>query len=204
MFELVNVSISATYGHTWTTSHEFDESMTATVPPKTKVCLDDAPQMLRDTGNFTITLGNTTIHVTHVYFDSPDPDGNGNWTLMSQSIDGSPIHRTVLHQPATATTDTMPRAPPVSWASHGASSTADQAAARRRVGSDHEDRDVAGDAFQAVGVVERRAKARERRAPVTTAPLGWVSRLVLDRSGLGPGLVLAHRPGPPFEGISNA
>jgi hypothetical protein len=80
MFELVNVSISATYGHTWTTSHEFDESMTATVPPKTKVRLDDAPQMLRDTGNFTITLGNTTIHVTDVYFDSPDPDGNGNWT----------------------------------------------------------------------------------------------------------------------------
>ena len=71
--------------------------MTAIVPPKTKVWLDDAPQMLRDTGNFTITLGNTTINVTDVYFDSPDPDGNGNWTLMSQSIDGGPIHRTVLH-----------------------------------------------------------------------------------------------------------
>jgi hypothetical protein len=67
---------------------------------------------------------------------------------------------------------------------------------------------VAGDAFQAVGVVERReATARhlrreKDRAPITTAPLGWVSRLVLDRSGLGPGLVLAHRPGPHFEGIS--
>jgi hypothetical protein len=112
MFELVNVCISATYGHTWTTSHEFDESMTATVPPKTKVGLDDAPQMLRDTGNFTITLGNTTIHITDVYFDSPDPDGNGNWTLMSQSFDGGPIHRTVLHQPTTTATDTTPRAPP--------------------------------------------------------------------------------------------
>ena len=160
----MNVSISAIYGYTWTTSHEFDESMTATVPPKTKVWLDDAPQMLRDTGNFTITLGNTTIHVTHVYFDSPDPDGNGNWTLMSQSIDGGPIHRTVLHQPTTTTTPTRRRGPRPYPGRGTGSSTADQAAARRRVGSDHEDRDVAGDAFQAVGVVERReATARHLR-----------------------------------------
>ena len=41
--------------------------------------------MIRDTGNFQIVIGNTTINVIHVYFDSPDPSGNGNWTLMSQS-----------------------------------------------------------------------------------------------------------------------
>lgn len=116
---MVDASLTATYHHEWTTSHEFEESMDAHVPAMTKVWLEDAPQMIRDTGNFTITVGKTTINLTAVYFDSPDPDGNGNWTLMSQSIGGSPIHRTVLHQPTTATTDTTPRAPPVSWAWHG-------------------------------------------------------------------------------------
>jgi hypothetical protein len=93
----VDTSITATYSHGWITSHEYEQSMTADVPPKTKVWLDDALQMTRDTGNFTITIGNTTINLTGVYFDSPAPTFNGNWTLMSQSINGGPIHRTVLH-----------------------------------------------------------------------------------------------------------
>jgi hypothetical protein len=97
LFELVDVSVTATYHHEWTTSHEFEESMDAHVPAMTKVWLDDAPQMFHDTGNFTITVGNTTINLSNVYFDTPNPNGNGNWTLMSQSLNGGPIHRTVLH-----------------------------------------------------------------------------------------------------------
>ena len=97
LFDLVDASLTATYHHEWTTGHEFEESMDAHVPPMTKVWLDDAPQMTRDTGNTTITVGNTTINLTGVYFDSPAPTFNGNWILMSQSINGGPIHRTVLH-----------------------------------------------------------------------------------------------------------
>jgi len=97
LFDLVDASLTATYHHEWTTGHEFEESMDAHVPPMTKVWLDDAPQMTRDTGNTTITAGNTTINLTGVYFDSPAPTFNGNWILMSQSINGGPIHRTVLH-----------------------------------------------------------------------------------------------------------
>ena len=93
---MINLSISTTYHHVWTTSHEFDESMTATVPPKTKVWLDDAPPMLRDTGNFTITPGQHHDQPHRRLLRQPNPNGNGNWTLMSQSIDGGPIHRTVL------------------------------------------------------------------------------------------------------------
>jgi len=87
-------AVTAAYGHTWTTSNEFDETITAHVPQKTTVWLEDAPEMIRYTGNFTLTVGNTTIHLTGVYFDSPDKDGNGNWTLMSQSVNGGPVHAT--------------------------------------------------------------------------------------------------------------
>jgi hypothetical protein len=33
--------------------------------------------MLRDTGNFTVTLGNTTWNLTDVYFDHPDNTNDG-------------------------------------------------------------------------------------------------------------------------------
>jgi hypothetical protein len=83
-FELFDASISAKYGHTWTNTHEFDEQMVAHVPPGVTVWLDDAPQMIRDTGNFHITIGDTTVNLNNVYFDSPDPSGAGNWSLESK------------------------------------------------------------------------------------------------------------------------
>jgi hypothetical protein len=35
--------------------------------------------MIRDTGDFTVTMGNTTWNLTNVYFDCPDPDGAENF-----------------------------------------------------------------------------------------------------------------------------
>jgi hypothetical protein len=97
LFKIANASISATYNHEMTTSHDFDESMVAHVPPMTKVWLLDSPPMIRDTGNVSIAVGNTAINCLGVYFDSPDPNGSGNWTLMSQPLAGGPIHATALH-----------------------------------------------------------------------------------------------------------
>jgi hypothetical protein len=37
--------------------------------------------MYRDTGNFTVTLGNTTWNLTGVYFDSPDPTRGGSYSV---------------------------------------------------------------------------------------------------------------------------
>jgi hypothetical protein len=44
-----------------------------------KCWIDAVEPLYRDTGNFTVTLGNTTWNLTGVYFDSPDPTRAGSF-----------------------------------------------------------------------------------------------------------------------------
>ncbi|WP_427016799.1 hypothetical protein ACQCSX_19155 [Pseudarthrobacter sp. P1] len=81
LFGVIDAEISAQYNHEWTKQHTFSESVEADVPPFGSVWLSASEPMIRDTGNFTITMGNTTWHLKDVYFDSPDASGHGSWTL---------------------------------------------------------------------------------------------------------------------------
>lgn len=72
---IVDASIKASYGHTWSVGHGFAAKSTDPVPPHSYGEIDGIAPMIRDTGNFTITMGNTTYHLNDVYFDSPDPSG---------------------------------------------------------------------------------------------------------------------------------
>lgn len=72
---IVDASIKAAYGHTWSVGHGFAAKSTDPVPPHTYGEIDGIAPMIRDTGNFTITMGNTTYHLNDVYFDSPDRSG---------------------------------------------------------------------------------------------------------------------------------
>ena len=73
VLELVEVSLSATYGHGWTQEHQFSISQTLNLPAYYKGWLDVRNPVIRDTGDFTVTLGNTTWKLYGVSFDSPDP-----------------------------------------------------------------------------------------------------------------------------------
>lgn len=77
LFKVVDVSISATYGHEWTTEHRFIKKYPYDCEPHNKCWLEEMVPMLRTTGDFTLKLGNTTWNLPGVYFDSPDPNGNG-------------------------------------------------------------------------------------------------------------------------------
>jgi hypothetical protein len=73
---LLNAEVSAKYGHEWTQEHTFgqaDAPLQVDCPAHHKCWIEAVAPMYRDTGNFTITLGNTTWNLTGVYFDSPDP-----------------------------------------------------------------------------------------------------------------------------------
>lgn len=72
---IVDASVTASYGHTWSESHEFDVSASHPVPAGYYGEITGIAPMLRDTGNFTITIGNTTFHLNGVYFDTPDTTG---------------------------------------------------------------------------------------------------------------------------------
>jgi hypothetical protein len=83
---VVDVSITAHYSHSWLTSHTFTQDINTDVPAYTKVWVDATQPMLRDTGNFVFTLGNTTWNLDGVYFDSPDPNGNPGYVIMSAPL----------------------------------------------------------------------------------------------------------------------
>ncbi len=72
---IVDASVTASYGHTWSEGHSFATGVTNHVPAGYYGEITAIAPMIRDTGNFTITLGNTTWNLQDVYFDTPNPDG---------------------------------------------------------------------------------------------------------------------------------
>ena len=70
-------SIEWNYGHKWTTEHKFSEEEELDIDPGHLGWVTDEAPIIRDTGDYTLQLGNTTWILRGVYFDSPDPNGSG-------------------------------------------------------------------------------------------------------------------------------
>jgi hypothetical protein len=70
--ETVVAEVTAECEHEWTHTCTFSQSFDVKVPPHSKVWFTHQTPIIRDTGNFTVTLGNTTWNLTGVYFDHPD------------------------------------------------------------------------------------------------------------------------------------
>ena len=76
--KIVNAAIDATFGHTWTKSQSYSQTVTIRdIPRNATVWVTHRAPVLRDTGDFTVKLGNTTWHLTDVHFDSPEDAQNG-------------------------------------------------------------------------------------------------------------------------------
>ena len=57
---IVDASVTGSYGHTWSTGHSFTTGVVNTVPAGYHGEITAIAPMIRDTGDFTITMGNTT------------------------------------------------------------------------------------------------------------------------------------------------
>ena len=86
---LINVEITAAYGHTWTKTHTFTQSVTMTVPPQHIGTIYATQPVYRSWGDFTVKVGKTTHHLKNVYFDTPRDDGrapSGGYVTDTQPI----------------------------------------------------------------------------------------------------------------------
>jgi hypothetical protein len=72
VMKLVELTLSTTYGYSSSVTHEFTQTVDVTVAPKTRAWLEAQEPMIRTTGDFTITAGNTTWTVRGVQFLTPD------------------------------------------------------------------------------------------------------------------------------------
>jgi hypothetical protein len=87
IFEMVEAEVSATYGHEVTKSHEFKQTLGLDVDPGYEGWVTDIAPVIRDTGNFTVKLENTTWNLTGVYFESPDPTRNGRFKEYTKKME---------------------------------------------------------------------------------------------------------------------
>jgi hypothetical protein len=88
---VVEASITGKYEHEWTEEHTFSQSVTVRLPPHQKCWVEATSPMLRDTGNFTMKLGNTTWNLTGVYFDTPDPNGTDELVIRCADLTASEL-----------------------------------------------------------------------------------------------------------------
>lgn len=86
VFNLVNLELSATYGHTWTRTETFTEALQIRIPPGYESRIYSESPLYRDYGDFRLVMGNTTWILHDVYFDSPNPTGNPVYDVVDRPI----------------------------------------------------------------------------------------------------------------------
>ncbi|OAN39458.1 Ig-like domain-containing protein [Mycolicibacterium iranicum] len=84
---IINAELSATYGHTWQTSHTFTQTIQVEVLPGTTFWIEARQPIFRVYGDLVLRAGNTTWILRDVYFESPNPNGNGNWQVLCSPSD---------------------------------------------------------------------------------------------------------------------
>lgn len=103
--KIVELSLSATYGHSWTTTHIFKQTEHLDIPAYHKGWLQGVEPIIRDTGDFTLTMANTTWKLHGVHFDTPDPTRGGLVEKMVAPL--TPTQQDVLPQALAVLSDEL-------------------------------------------------------------------------------------------------
>jgi hypothetical protein len=87
------IGIKAHYDKTREESHEFSQDVGVSVEPHYIAYVLMSQPVIRDTGNFTLQLGNTKWVLKEVYFDSPDPspERHGSYDPQFKKLQGKEL-----------------------------------------------------------------------------------------------------------------
>jgi RTX calcium-binding nonapeptide repeat (4 copies) len=98
--EAASASVKAKYGHEWTTEHTFSQDVTLRIRPGWVGWVAATQPVLRDTGDFTLELGNTTWNVRDVSFETPDPNrpGDGEFVTDGKQLSEDEYASTCKHK----------------------------------------------------------------------------------------------------------
>ncbi|WP_422745783.1 hypothetical protein ACN27E_25450 [Mycobacterium sp. WMMD1722] len=91
VLKLAKAEFNAEYGRQWTDSHTFSEAMKFFIEPGNEVTVFARTPVIRYYGDMEITIGNTTVVVSDIYFDSPRSDaGSGSRFEVVETKIGRP------------------------------------------------------------------------------------------------------------------
>jgi hypothetical protein len=74
IYKIVEVSVTAEASQTWTSTYTFSQAITVTAKPGEEVYIESSAPIKAVTGDFFVTLGNSSWNLYDVTFDSPDAD----------------------------------------------------------------------------------------------------------------------------------
>jgi hypothetical protein len=97
----VKASLKITYGHESLSEHEFKQDVKLTVEPGDIGWVAATQPVLRDTGDFTLEVGNTTWNLKDVSFESPDPRTDpplGGFVTDSRTLPADEYARVCTHK----------------------------------------------------------------------------------------------------------
>ena len=90
ILKIVELSVTASASRTWTSSYTFTDQLAVTIAPGQKAWLETRDPISRVTGDFFVTLRNTTWNLYDVSFDSPASDGRfGDLIARCDTASGS-------------------------------------------------------------------------------------------------------------------
>lgn len=75
----VKFAVDFHYGHTWVDEHKYGKDIDVDIEPQQVAWVDHAVPVIRFTGDFKLTIGNTSFTLTGVYFDDPDNTRTGSY-----------------------------------------------------------------------------------------------------------------------------
>jgi hypothetical protein len=99
--KIVKLAVTVKYEHEWTEEHTFEQDLELTCPARTLCWVNATTPLLRTTGDFVLTVGNTKWVMSGVVVDTPDPDGVGAYQACNDKTcvtdvtpaPGSPVGR---------------------------------------------------------------------------------------------------------------
>ncbi len=86
IFEKAEFSVETKYEREWSTTHTFIQDVLIKIRPRHVGWVTGSAPVLRDTGDFVLTLGDTTWNLRGVYFDTPDPTRPGGFTAKDRPM----------------------------------------------------------------------------------------------------------------------
>ncbi len=83
---IINIEITASYSHTWVTTHTFTQTVNVPVAAGKTAWIEGSVPVWNVTGDFTIKLGNSTYQLNGATFSTPNPNEPGSYVIRDKPI----------------------------------------------------------------------------------------------------------------------
>lgn len=99
IFGKAKATVTVTYDHEWTEEHEFKQDVKIIIEPGDMAWVAAISPIYRNTGDFILTLGNTTWKLQNIYFDTPDKRRSARFVTDERAITPEEYKEICTHIP---------------------------------------------------------------------------------------------------------